>query len=102
MELSANWKKLKATLEAEAPRKLLPKNSYHQTKTLKRKQQPPAPATRPEKKAKIDHRRIMDGDFATERVNEGLSEGYLRPFVKWCLDLTRLQCRNRQICCNRL
>jgi len=75
MELSANWKKLKATLEAEAPKKVLPKHSYPGTKILKRKQQPPAPATRTDKKAKIDHRRTMNGDVATERVNEGLSEG---------------------------
>jgi hypothetical protein len=77
MELSANWKKLKATLSAEAPKKLLPKHSYLATKILKRKQQPPGPVSRTGKKAKIDHR-TMDDDIATERINEGLSEGHVR------------------------
>ncbi|ERF74309.1 hypothetical protein EPUS_01996 [Endocarpon pusillum Z07020] len=37
MELSANWKKLKATLSVEAPKKTLPQQSYHERKILKRK-----------------------------------------------------------------
>ncbi len=72
MELSANWKKLKATLSAETPRKQLSKQSDRGTKILKRKR-PAALVSRPANKLKID-KSSMENDIAGERVNEGLCE----------------------------
>lgn len=80
MELSANWKRLKATFSAEEPKKQLPKQSDHGKKILKRKQ-PPASVSRLGKKPKIT-RPSMDVDIATEIVNEGLSERYVVALLK--------------------
>jgi hypothetical protein len=71
MELSANWKKLRATFSAD-PKKRSSKQFDHEKKTLKRKQ-PPTPISRRGKQTKID-KPSMDEKRATELVNGGFSE----------------------------
>lgn len=71
MELSANWKKLRATFSAD-PKKRSSKQFDHERKILKRKQ-PPTPISKPSKQTKID-KPGMDGKRATELVNGGFSE----------------------------
>jgi hypothetical protein len=84
MELSANWKKLKATLQAEAPKRQTSKHFDHGTRILKRKHSPAA-VSRPIKKPKID-RPGMEDEIATERVNDGLSERCVtRRLKSWVL-----------------
>ena len=97
MELSANWKKLKATLSVEAPKKTLLQQSNHNRKILKRKR-PLASVSRPEKKPRTG-RPSMDGDIATERINEGLSERHVTLLPMFCARLNCFQRRNWQICC---
>jgi hypothetical protein len=72
MELSANWKKLKATLTAGSAEKKVGKKVAHERKNLKRKE-PPSSEPASGKRPKIE-KVGMDGAAATEQVNEGLSE----------------------------
>ena len=74
MELSINWKKLKATLNAEASRKRSHSQSSYEARSPKRKQ-PPAPAPKPSKKLKLN-KTHMEIDIAPEQVNEGLLKRY--------------------------
>lgn len=97
MELSANWKKLKATLNVEATRKTSAQQANYDRKILKRKR-PAAPVSRPEKKPNIG-RSSMDGDVAKERINKGLSERYVILLSRMCARLNWFQRRHWQICC---
>ncbi len=97
MELSANWKKLKATLSVEAPKKTLAQQANRDRKILKRKR-PLASVSRPEKRSHIG-RSSMDGDIATERINEGLSERYVTRLSGICAKLSCFQRRDWQVCC---
>jgi RNA exonuclease 4 len=72
MKLSPNWEQLKATLNVEVSSKRSQKQSGYEQRSLKRKQ-PSVPVPKSGKKLKLDNP-IMNGNVATERVNEGLSE----------------------------
>ena len=75
MELSANWKKLKATLSAEAPKKTLTNRPGYGRKILKRNR-PQVSVSKLGKKLMIEKPSIGLENTA-ERVNEGLSQRYI-------------------------
>lgn len=89
MELSVNWKKLKATLDAGTTKIQISKQLDHETSGRKRKQ-PPSSGHKTARKLASRHagdgvardmtnEYSIDSHIGMERVNAGLSERYARP-----------------------
>jgi hypothetical protein len=74
MELSANWKKLKATLSAAAPKKESPTESVRERKFLKQKQHP-SQLSKTGKRPRLAG--MTSYEENAERINEGLSQKYI-------------------------